>query len=490
MEIGSLFIDTNSAQVFLNTNSTYTLVVLFMAAIGWVILAYLFIYIGIFFLDTYKATKYQEKWTWVNLAIDIPPTNLQTPKAVEQLFSHLGGARVGANMASKFRKGYRQRWFSLEIISIDGYIQFLIRTERKYRDLVEAAVYAQYPEVEITEVEDYTKDIPSVFPNEEYDMWGANIGLTEDYAYPIRTYVDFEHGSAEDYVIKDPMGTFLESFSRIGRGEQVWFQILIEPVKNDWKENVIKKIKDIVGDMVSFSPSGSKKSGGFASAIGSSSSRFLSEVSGQIFGHGPADVKSSSDDKKDDNRILKLTPGQRKTLEAMENKITKMGFSTKMRMIYLARKEVFASERSINAFFGALNQFNVPSCNGLRPVSNVNTSYFFKDYRGEYRKSMLMNAYKQREMSLGPKPYVLNIEELATVWHFPLSHVRTPLLQKTQGKRAEPPPGLPMEGIGGSILENIPFEDRDGDGDSKEKKGRKIVTDAGDVAYLDDEDYG
>ena len=94
-----------------------------------------------------------------------------------------------------------------------------------------------------------------------------------------------------------------------------------------------------------------------------------------------------------------------------------------------------------------------------------------------------MRAYKKRKMIVGATPFVFNIEELATVWHFPLSHVKTPLLQKAQGKRAEPPPGLPIESIGA-----LPFDEKDKPEENEEKK--KIITDAGDVAYVSDEDYG
>ena len=40
---------------------------------------------------------------------------------------------------------------------------------------------------------------------------------------------------------------------------------------------------------------------------------------------------------------------------------------------------------------------------------------------------------------------MLNIEELATIWHFPLPFVKTPLLHKSGYKRAEAPSGLPVE---------------------------------------------
>src|SRR3989338_3264680 len=107
-----------------------------------------------FFLE-YRQELYKHNWKWVLLAIDTPALNVQTPKAVEQFFFHLAGAYEGHTIASKFWQGHKQRWFSFEIISIEGYIQFLVRTEETFRDLVEAALYAQYPDIEITEVDDY-----------------------------------------------------------------------------------------------------------------------------------------------------------------------------------------------------------------------------------------------------------------------------------------------------------------------------------------------
>lgn len=485
MEIGPIYFDISGVEAFFSNNSTGTIVSLAMATFGWVILAYVLLYLGIFFLKFYKEEKLKKTWSWVLLAIDVPQLNTQTPKAVEQMFSHLAGAYTSSNLAYKFRHGFKQKWFSLEIVSIEGYIQFLIRTEVAFRDLVEAAVYAQYPQAEIIEVEDYTKDLPDRFPNETYDMWGCDFGLAESFAYPIRTYMEFEHSSAEENILKDPMGTFLESFSRIEHGEQMWFQILIEPTDNSWKEKVIGKIKDLVGEVVSLS--GSKKSSGM-SGFTEGPKKFLSEVSTQVFGGSAAgaDVKVVKKET-GGSRLNQLTPGQRKLLEAMENKITKIGFKTKLRAVYIARKEVFKPGRSINALFGAINQFNIPSANSIVPKSTVSTNYFWKGSRGEKRQTLMMSAYKKRKMKSGGTPFIFNIEELATIWHFPMSSVKTPLLQKTEFKKAEPPSGLPTE----SLFKPLKQAPKTSGGERKGRDSRKMVTDAGDVGYSDSsEKYG
>lgn len=485
MEIGPFYLDTGSAENFLTANSTGAIIKIAMASFGWVILAYFLLYLGIFFLKFYKEEKLKKKWKWVLLAIDIPQVNIQTPKAVEQMFSHLAGAYSSSNLAYTFRHGFKQKWFSLEIISIEGYIQFLIRTEESFRDLVEAAVYAQYPQADIIEVEDYTNQLPDKFPNDKYDVWGCDFGLAESFAYPIRTYTEFEHASAEENILKDPMGTFLESFSRIGQGEQMWFQILLEPINNSWKEKVIKKIKDLVGEMVS--PFGVKKtSGGMVGFLTEEPKKAIMEFGNQLFGSTAASAEGVVKKKEQTgSRLTQLTPGQRKLLEAMENKITKIGFKTKLRALYVANKEVFKPERSINALFGAINQFNIPSANSIVPTSTVSTNYFWKSSRGEKRKTLLMSAYKKRRMKSGGNPFIFNIEELATIWHFPMSSVKTPLLQKSELKRAEPPSGLPTETIF-KPLKQVPKTHGIG-----HHKGGRIITDAGDVAYADNsEKYG
>ncbi len=39
---------------------------------------------------------------------------------------------------------------------------------------------------------------------------------------------------------------------------------------------------------------------------------------------------------------------------------------------------------------------------------------------------------------------MLNTEELATLWHFPMIETKAPLIHKSEFKKVEPPPLLPM----------------------------------------------
>lgn len=476
IDFGLFTFDPSAISDFLASRDTLQLLGDIYVTFGWLALVYLLLYALVHLWEEYKAHAYQHNWQWVLLAVDVPMLNVQTPKAVEQLFAHLAGAHDKPNIANKYRVGYKQRWFSFEIISIEGYIQFLIRTEVAFRDLVEAAVYAQYPEAEVIEVEDYVDSVPSKYPNETHDIWAADFALTEKDAYPIRTYREFEHSISKDTVLKDPMGTFLESFTRIGPGEQVWFQIILEPIGNEWKEKAIKQIKEVVGEEEHH------KGHAILDALWDNLVKSIEQFGDFIFGREASEAGGHEEKEGPKNLVQFLTPGQKTIVEAMENKIAKVGFKTKMRAVYAARKEVFNPNRAIQAIQGAMKQYNIPSANSIAPAFTTSRSYFFKRQRIAYRKRLLMQAYKKRKLKTGASPFVLNIEELATVWHFPMSHVKTPLLSKTTVKRTEPPAGLPVE----QVLEPTPEEKKEA-----ERPPRKSYrTDAGDVGYGSDQDFG
>ncbi|MFA7244917.1 MAG: hypothetical protein WC070_01905 [Candidatus Magasanikbacteria bacterium] len=456
--------------------ATGTVILEFYAIFGWLFFVWLLAFVVVnFYADYIQNTKNTNKWKSVLLAIDIPPENVQTPLAVEQMFAHLSGAFDKAGFYDKFRKGYKQKWYSMEIVSIEGYIQFLVWTEEEFRDLVEASVYAQYPDAEITEVEDYVNFVPQQFPNKEYDAWIGDFSLSEDYAFPLRSYREFEHNISKDTVLKDPMGTFLESFTRIGPGEQMWFQIIVEPIDNSWKEKTISKIKEMIGES-----GGAKKGGPFSfitdNVLTKEVWKSFEEINAQVVGterSSGGDADSGSSEK---NQLKYLTPGQMKLVEDMEKKISKIGFKTKMRGVYVARKEVFKTERGVNALKGAINQFNSPTSNSI--VEKSSTGGIRNPKKKGQKQTEFIKAYRKRKIGYASKWFVLNIEELATLWHFPMSHVKTPLVQKATTKAAEPPSDLPLE-----VFASLPVEDLENNGNLG---NRKIITDSGDEVYTKD----
>lgn len=429
-------IDLSFWQWFTLQNSNEQTKIIFVI-FGWAILAAILFYMGaILWIEYRQNVKFAHNWKWVLLAVDVPPLYMQTPKAVEQIFAHLSGAKTSPNVGEKFWKGKKQKWFSFEIVSIEGYIQFLIYTESEFRDLIEAAIYAQYADAEITEVEDYAKDIPTHYPNSEYDVMGVEFKLASPEVYPIRTYPSFEYNISKDLVFSDPMAAILENFSRIGHGENLWLQLIVEPADSKWKQKGIDLVRKVMGKKPERASGLSAKLLGVPQAL-------MQEVQNiWYWKFEPDEHKAGGDTSADVN---KLSPGTKNTLEAIEEKISKIGFYSKLRVLYAARKDVYNPTSCLDGIVGAMNQFHMQDRNAIVPFAKTKAHYDWKDRKTNRRKTKFVYRFKTRKPKAGTTPYILNIEELATVWHFPLPFVKTPLMQKAGAKRAEPPNELPVE---------------------------------------------
>lgn len=409
---------------------------------GWIPLLAFFLWMSKMIWMNHIQGQFQNaKLRPVLLAIDVPKASSvqasQTPKAVENIFSHLAGAHGTHTRREKYWHGNIQEWFSLEIVSIEGYVQFLVWTWDKYRDLVETAIYAQYPDAQITEVADYSTAIPKKYPDAEWDLFGTEFILVKDQAYPLRTWEEFEHKGQKDEAFKDPLAALLENLSRIGPGEQIWLQFLIKPINQDWAKATDKVVKKLIGAKVPEVKT-------FMDTAFDLTGKITGPILDQVLGSGePAPPK------KDDpmSKMLFLSPGERLVVEAIEKKNGKIGFQTKIRLIYAAKKEVFKKPRGAHAVIGSIKQFNTNDSNSLKPeYKRIGPSslWLFKDRRNSWRKIKLARAYTKRSMYVGAKAYVLNIEELATLWHFPTEAVHAPMIMRTEGKRGVPPSSLPV----------------------------------------------
>lgn len=379
---------------------------------------------------------------WQFLAIDVPQENEQGPLAVENIFAHLAGAHMTRDLKERYWWGEAQQWFSFEIVSIEGYIQFVIMGEKMFRDLIESLIYAQYPDAEITEIEDYTKGFPSKFPDPDYKCWGTEWELVDSHFIPIKTYPEFEDKLVGEF--KDPMAAMLETMSRIGKDEHMWYQIIIFPTGQSWKKGGFAMAREKLGKA-------EPQKAGFLFKVFYFPVYLLKLIVYGFVGdeNGPPtyDVDGGSGDDQNMFGIWNLTPGEVDAVKSIEAKVSKIGFLVKVRAVYVAKKEVFDKSRVVYGMVGAIKQYTREDLNALKPAykkTGTTAHYVFEDYRKNVRRTKIINAFKGRSAWTGVDKFILNVEELATLWHFPVKEVRAPLLQKSGAKRGEAPMGLPM----------------------------------------------
>lgn len=411
---------------------------------GWILFLWVFLW-GLFkiWIDG-RQNQYSSSMKKVLLALDIPKLNEQSPKAVEALFSTIHGSYSHHDRIEKYWIGKIQAAYSFEIVSIDGYVQFYVWVWNKFRDVLEAAVYAQYPDAEITEVEDYVRNAPSVFPSEEYDLAGSEFRLVNKPAFPIRTYPEFEDKLSGE--LKDPMSALLESLSKLRPGEQLWVQILVRPLDDKaWRHTGERVVRKLIG---------AKEKGKKPGMIRELLNFPMDLIEGGLI---PAFEKKQTKDEPP-TMMLHLSPGERIVVEGIQRKLAKKPFSTKIRWVYIARKDVFSKSRTFALMKGTFGQFTILDQNGLAQYGKATTKTDYPwqlNKKFEYltlfmvrtlttRQNSLFRAYRGRDMGVGAPPSVMNIEELATIYHFPVVQVKAPLVKKTESKRAEPPVSLPV----------------------------------------------
>ena len=412
----------------------------FFANGGWIIFLWLAGWIALQMWQSWRQNLYNAKKKFICLSIRVPHMHEQTPRAVENLFAYFAGAHSGNSWTDDWINGKTQDTISVEIVSIDGNVQFVVRTVRGFRDLVEAAVYSQYPDADISEIEDYAAAVPSHYPDEEWNLWGTQFVNGKPDFYPIRTYPSFEDKVSGEF--KAPLAALLESLSRLGPGEQAWFQIVLLPIaQGDFSKKADGLVKKLTGQKVE-----AKK--GFLDHLADIPVGVISDIASVAFSSGEH-APPKKEGPKEISKMMHMTQTEKDVVGAIENKASKMVFMCKMRFIYVAKKTVMSNARIVNPFMGSMRQFSLANLQVIKPdfkhVGVNGAMWFFKERRNNERRTHLIHAYKARSMWAGMPGFHLCSEELATLWHFPVSgQVKSPQLRKTEIKKTEPPANIPF----------------------------------------------
>lgn len=364
----------------------------------------------------YTLFKYVMGIEWVTLEIKLPREIMKSPLAMEVV---LGAFHQTSDKKLYHRtlEGFVRAWFSLEIVSFGGEVHFFIRTPKFFRALIESNIYSQYPSIEIHEVPDYVYSVDYKGPQSDYEMWGGEFILTKDDPYPIKTYVDYglDKDPKEEFK-NDPITPIIEFLGSIQPGHQIWIQILIQAAKKRYRK------KD--GSM------GDWKDQGEA---------LINKM-----------MKRDDKPKEGEFKFPVLSSTEKDVTEAIARSINKLGFDCGIRTIYVAEKDKF---KPIN-FVGLIalfKQFSSVGLNGFKPNNTTGLDYPWQDPFGTRvarLKRKMLRAYRHRGYFYPPfkksEPFVLNTEELATLYHFPGRVSETPTFGRIESRRGEPPSNLPL----------------------------------------------
>ena len=330
----------------------------------------------------------------VLLILEIPKTNDKKELAAEQLFASLHGI-LRDKHELKLSRG-AQEHLSFEVASVNGQIRFYVWTPRSLQSFVEGQIYAQYPTVQIHQAsEDYTEH-----ERDHSVTYTTEMTLTASEFLPIKTFQTFE---------VDPLAGITGTLAKLeSTGEELWIQVLAKPVEDSWQIEADHWISRLREGSTSILPSvgGSMRwLGGLFAAL------WRPPEEGLSGGKGP-----------------EISERNKTRIAEAEKKATKLGYEVKIRLAYLGENQTNAKLR-MQALVGTFKQFNSTNLNGFKPIKAAYGKEFLEKYR--------------RRAFFG-EGFILNIEELASVFHLPHTNVETPNIVWASAKTAEPPSKLPV----------------------------------------------
>lgn len=352
------------------------------------------------------------------IEIILPQEIYKSPLAMELVLNQLFQTAGIDNYVQSYWDGKHPPTFSLELVSTEGQVRFCINTQAKFKDMIEAQLYAQYPGIEVRELPvDYAFEVPPDLKG--WSSFAFHFKLRKPDAYPIKTYLDYglDQNPKEEEKI-DPISVVTETLGGLGTGEHMWIQFLIKANKgydfksgslsatSDWKGGVQKEIENIID--------GARKRGGSED--------------------GPA----------------MLTDGEKDKIKALERSVSKYAFNTYVRSIYVAKEDSFNGGR-IGNMAAALRPSDDVNRNLIGIIWRTETDWPWWQDRGNRNsnrwKKEEIEDYKKRtytERHLGDTGMILTVEELATLFHLPGSVVLNPNVQRIGSQRGEAPGNLPI----------------------------------------------
>ncbi len=359
------------------------------------------------------------------LEVKMPRDVTRSPRAMENALSTLWTDSGETTFLNRIWQGQCRPYFSFEVASFGGEIHFYIWCWRGWRDTVEAAMYAYYPEVELHEVEDYASKFK--FDPSKHECFPTDWRYEpRNDAYPIRTYIEFELDKDPDEEFKiDPLALVLERMSGIKHDEQMWYQIIITMSRDN-----------------------RRKKGGHWWETENRYEGLLKEEIDKI----RKETVGDPDDPHDKWRSYARVPQFRHSelIKAIDRNLGKHPFNVGMRGIYIASPESFSASGYTALRWLWRPVGNPQWMNQMRPRRGGNPFDWpwqdFMDIRWTRMIRRFFDTYRRRSHFYAPWIFphnMMSTEVIATMWHPPSASAQIPGLERIPAKKAEPPANLP-----------------------------------------------
>lgn len=320
----------------------------------------------------------------------------------EVIFSAIGGLRAQRGMIAWLKARFDH--FSFEIVANKKQIAFYVVASRNMSRYIEQQIQAHYPEAVMEVVPDYNIFGPTSVIKSGY------VKTKRNYIYGIKTYTKMD---------TDLTSSLLNVMSKLSERESIAVQYVVRSAHPKWHRKITKIFRQV------------RKGKNLTEAIkyntGAKIFHFFSDFYRVAF------VSNKERDKEKNSSFnMKPTAMDEAIMKNFEEKNGKAGLDVNLRIVVSSDNDLQASTLLDN-MVGAFNQ-----CNYYEYGNSFNS-------RPSSRKNLVTDFINRRfDEKIS---FLLNTEELATIWHLPLRWIETPNILWLTAKSAPAPTNIPEEGI-------------------------------------------
>jgi hypothetical protein len=298
----------------------------------------------------------------------------------------------------------RQDQFSFEIVASANRIAFYVVAPPAGARYLEQQIHAHYPDAVIEEMEDYNSF------SREGQIAAGYLKTTKNSVFPLKTYQKME---------VDPMNSLINVLSKLDKNESLAIQYTVRSARGSWhgrSRRITTKINQ----------KNSVKEGLKAASTWGS----LSALFGGLWPSPPPENKPEA---KPERAVKKLSAVEEEMLKAIEEKNLKAGLDVNIRVVACAKTKERAKAylENVGSVYTEYNNYSYG--NVFSRLQAANTERTVKDF-----------IYRHFRESAS---FLLNSEELASLFHLPLKTTETPNILWLTAKSAPAPAQVPGEGI-------------------------------------------
>jgi len=322
---------------------------------------------------------------------------------------------------------------SLEIgMGKEGKIGFYVRAAKGAVRLTESQLYAQYPEIDI----EYLTEDPFVVADGEIVV-SLDLTLTDPEVFPIKRHPQFDDMLTRVNV--DPIAGITSTLARYAiPGMRGHIAIIIKPLTGSFRRRSLRFLPLLSKGLSSISVKhakfftqvqlarGWKRVAYLPIAMFMGGFRAWPGIS-KFAGKSLAAIESDSYDPdiQVEQQASMRSHDREDSISAAADKVNRLMFTCNVRISVIApADQVEEAREKLKEIAGSFRQFSLPQCNAFGPKKIISSS-------------VVHHGFVET-------PYILSVEEIATLWHMPTILVQTPNIDWVNSKKLEPPNNLPL----------------------------------------------